>query len=68
MLLWFSCPTVLCSRKILEKAVSVGGIPASFYLQSHIPGFCALLTLQGVSRTMADLVRLTTGTRLEHRP
>ncbi len=68
MLAWFSWPTVLSSWKILEGPVSVGGIPASFYLKSLIPAFCALLILQGVSRTIGDLVFLKTGIRLEHRP
>jgi len=68
VLAWFSWPTVLSSWKILEGPVSVGGIPASFYLKSLIAAFCGLLVIQGIARILADLFFLTTGKRIEHRP
>lgn len=58
MIAWFSWPSVHNSWKIMEGAISVGGIPASFLLKSLIPAFCALLIIQGLACLSRDLARL----------
>ncbi len=62
-LAYFSWPTVRDSWKIMEGAVSVGGIPASFYLKSLIPAFCLLLLVQGLANLLADIICLKSGKR-----
>lgn len=49
VLLVWTWPSVRRSWQILEGAISVGGIPASFLLKSLIPAFALLLLIQGVS-------------------
>ncbi|MCU0592173.1 MAG: TRAP transporter small permease subunit [Desulfobacterales bacterium] len=68
MLAYFSWPTVLASWRILEGPVSVGGIPASFYLKSLITAFCGLLIIQGIAKIISDIIVLNTGIRIGHRP
>lgn len=58
MIAWFSWPSVRNSWAIMEGAISVGGIPASFLLKSLIPAFCALLVVQGLACLLRDLARL----------
>lgn len=58
MIAWFSWPSVRNSWAIMEGAISVGGIPASFLLKSLIPAFCALLIIQGLACILRDLARL----------
>ncbi len=59
MLLYWSWPTVRNSWSILEGAISVGGIPASFLLKSLIPAFCILLLVQSVSFLLRYVLRLS---------
>lgn len=68
MLAYVSWPTVLSSWRILEGPVSVGGIPASFYLKSLISAFCVLLVIQGIAKIISDIIFLRTGIRIGHRP
>lgn len=63
MIAWYSWPSVRNSWTILEGAISVGGIPASFLLKSLIPAFCLLLAVQGLACLLRDLARLTEGER-----
>lgn len=58
VLVWFSWPTVRGSWAILEGAISVGGIPASFLLKSLIPAYCILLLIQGFAAFLRDLQKL----------
>lgn len=58
VLLVYSWPSVYRSVTILEGAISVGGIPASFLLKALIPAFCILLLIQGLARLLRDLARL----------
>ncbi|MEM1039384.1 MAG: TRAP transporter small permease subunit [Pseudomonadota bacterium] len=48
LLIW-SWPSVRNSWAILEGAISVGGIPASFLLKSLTPAFCILLLIQSTA-------------------
>ena len=48
LLVW-SWPSVRNSWAILEGAISVGGIPASFLLKSLIPLFCVLVLIQSLA-------------------
>lgn len=57
VLAYWSWPSVTNSWKILEGPISVGGIPASFFLKSLIPAFCALLIIQSVSCLLASILR-----------
>lgn len=59
-LAWFSWPSVRNSWAVMEGAISVGGIPASFLLKSLIPAFAALLALQGIACGARALQRLRT--------
>ena len=68
MLAYVSWPTVISSWRILEGPVSVGGIPASFYLKSLISAFCGLLIIQGIARIITDIIFFRTGKRIGHRP
>jgi TRAP-type mannitol/chloroaromatic compound transport system permease small subunit len=63
VLAYYSWPTVRDSWKIMEGPVSVGGIPASFYLKSLIPAFCALLIIQCLANLLSDVICLKTGKR-----
>ena len=56
VLAFWSWPSVVNSWKILEGAISVGGIPASFLLKSLIPAFCFLLVVQSISCLLANLL------------
>jgi len=58
LILWVSWPYVRNSVSILEGAISVGGIPASFLLKGLIPAFCLLLLIQGIACLLRDLARL----------
>ncbi|WP_367717566.1 TRAP transporter small permease subunit [Nitratireductor sp. GISD-1A_MAKvit] len=58
MIGWFSWPSVRNSWAIMEGAISVGGIPASFLLKSLIPAFCVLLIIQGIACILRDISRL----------
>lgn len=49
VLLVMSWPSVRNSWSILEGPISVGGIPASFYLKSLITAFSVLIIIQSVS-------------------
>ncbi|WP_274423568.1 TRAP transporter small permease subunit [Chelativorans sp. YIM 93263] len=55
MIAWFSWPSVRNSWSVMEGAISVGGIPASFLLKSLIPAFCALLIVQGLACLLRDI-------------
>lgn len=55
MIAWFSWPSVRNSWAVMEGAISVGGIPASFLLKSLIPAFCGLLAVQGLACLLRDL-------------
>ncbi|WP_265516034.1 TRAP transporter small permease subunit [Nitratireductor luteus] len=55
MIAWFSWPSVRNSWAVMEGAISVGGIPASFLLKSLIPAFCGLLVIQGLACLLRDL-------------
>jgi len=57
VLAYWSWPSVVNSWKILEGPISVGGIPASFYLKTLIPAFCGLLIIQSVSCLLASILR-----------
>lgn len=57
LLAWVSWPSVRNSWSVLEGAISVGGIPASFLLKSLIPAFCLLMIVQGVACLLRDLLR-----------
>ena len=63
VLAYYSWPTVRDSWKILEGPISVGGIPASFYLKSLIPAFCVLLIIQCIANLLSDVICLKTGKR-----
>lgn len=58
VLLYWSWPTVRNSWAILEGAISVGGIPASFLLKSLIPAFCILLLVQSAACILRNLAML----------
>lgn len=58
LLLYWSFPMVRRSWAIMEGAISVGGIPASFLLKSLVPAFCVLLAIQGIARLLRDLALL----------
>jgi TRAP-type mannitol/chloroaromatic compound transport system permease small subunit len=58
VLLYWSWPTVRNSWAILEGAISVGGIPASFLLKSLIPAFCILLLVQSVACILRNIAML----------
>ena len=58
-ILWFTWPSVAQSWAILEGAISVGGIPASFLLKSLMPVFTVLLLLQGAALALRSLATLT---------
>ena len=58
VLAWYSWPSVRNSWSVMEGAISVGGIPASFLLKSLIPAFCVLLIVQGLACLLRDLARL----------
>jgi TRAP-type mannitol/chloroaromatic compound transport system permease small subunit len=58
VLAWYSWPSVRNSWAVMEGAISVGGIPASFLLKSLIPAFCVLLIVQGLACLLRDLARL----------
>jgi TRAP-type mannitol/chloroaromatic compound transport system permease small subunit len=61
VILIYTWPSVYRSWAILEGAVSVGGIPASFLLKSLVPAFCLLLLIQGVACILRDMARLSAG-------
>ncbi|MEL7528540.1 MAG: TRAP transporter small permease subunit [Pseudomonadota bacterium] len=58
LLIWFSWPYVRGSWTIMEGAISVGGIPASYLLKTLIPAYCVLLLIQGVAAFIRDIVKL----------
>ncbi len=58
LIAWVSWPYVRNSVSILEGAISVGGIPASFLLKGLIPAFCLLLLIQALACLLRDLARL----------
>nr|WP_245153037.1 TRAP transporter small permease subunit [Stappia taiwanensis] len=59
VLAWYTFPSVRNSWSVLEGAISVGGIPASFLLKSLIPAFCLLVAIQGLACLFRDLARLS---------
>jgi len=61
VILVYTWPSVYRSWAILEGAVSVGGIPASFLLKSLVPAFCLLLLIQGLACILRDMARLSAG-------
>lgn len=58
VLLAFTWRFVARSWQILEGPISVGGIPAVFYLKTLIPLFAGLLLLQGLSLAIHSLAEL----------
>lgn len=52
---WVTWPFVRSSWRILEGAISVGGIPASYLLKSLITAFCVLLIIQGTATILRSL-------------
>lgn len=58
LLIYYSWPSVKQSWIILEGAISVGGIPASFLLKSLIPAFASLLIIQCLANLLKDLLLL----------
>jgi len=56
--LYWTWPGVTRSWAIMEGAISVGGVPASFLLKSLIPAFCVLLLTQALAILLRDLARL----------
>lgn len=58
ILAWWSWPSVRNSWAVMEGAISVGGIPASFLLKSLVPAFCVLLAIQGIACLLRDLSRI----------
>ena len=58
VLLVFTWRFVARSWAIMEGPISVGGIPAVFYLKTLIPLFAGLLLLQGVSLAIHSLDEL----------
>ncbi|MGF1527777.1 MAG: TRAP transporter small permease subunit [Candidatus Competibacterales bacterium] len=62
VLLLFTWRSMVRSWAILEGPMSVGGIPAVFYLKTLLPLFAVLLLLQGLSLVLHALVTLTTPT------
>lgn len=61
VILIYTWPSVYRSWAILEGAVSVGGIPASFLLKSLVPAFCLLLLIQGLACILRDMARVSAG-------
>ncbi len=59
MLLYWSWPTVRNAWAILEGAISVGGIPASFLLKTLIPAFCILLLVQSIAILLRKFLQLS---------
>ncbi len=60
-LAWFTWSSTVNSWHILEGAISVGGVPASFLLKSLVPAFCALIAIQGLALLLRCLVVLLSG-------
>lgn len=60
-LAWFTWASTVNSWEILEGAISVGGVPASFLLKSLIPAFCLLIAIQGLALALRCLVVLLGG-------
>lgn len=63
LLLYWSWPSVRNAWAIMEGAISVGGIPASFLLKSLIPAFCVLLIVQSVACLLRNVLTLRKGMR-----
>jgi TRAP-type mannitol/chloroaromatic compound transport system permease small subunit len=61
VLLYWSWPTVRNAWRIMEGAISVGGIPASFLLKSLIPAFCILLLVQSISCLLRAVITIRSG-------
>lgn len=57
-LAFYTWASVANSWAILEGAISVGGVPASFLLKSLIPAFCLLLAIQGAALALRALAVL----------
>ncbi len=64
VILYWSWPSVRSSWRILEGAVNVGGIPASFLLKTLIPAFCLLLIVQSLACLLREALRLQDARRL----
>ncbi|SOE00814.1 TRAP transporter small permease subunit [Caenispirillum bisanense] len=58
VILFYTWPYVRRSWQIMEGAISVGGIPASFLLKSLIPAFAVLLIVQGIAMALRNLAVL----------
>lgn len=67
VLAWYSWPSVRNSWAILEGAISVGGIPASFVLKTLVPAFCLLVGLQGIALVLRSAHTLARGAPLPER-
>lgn len=61
VLAWWSWPSVRNSWAVMEGAISVGGIPASFLLKTLVPAFCLLVAVQGLACLLRDIARLSAG-------
>ena len=57
VLLYWSYPMVFNSWKILEGAISVGGIPAIFILKSFIILFCILIIMQSIASIIGFFIK-----------
>lgn len=58
VILTYTWPYVRRSWQIMEGAISVGGIPASFLLKSLITAFAVLLLVQGLAMGLRNLAVL----------
>jgi len=67
VLAYYSWPSVRNSWAVLEGAISVGGIPASFLLKSLVPAFCVVVGLQGVALILRAGHLALTGAALPER-
>ncbi|WP_372425858.1 TRAP transporter small permease subunit [Salinarimonas chemoclinalis] len=67
VLAYYSWPSVRNSWAVLEGAISVGGIPASFLLKTLVPAFCVVVGLQGVAMILRAGHLALTGTPLPDR-
>jgi len=57
--IWFSWPYAARAWAIMEGSREAGGIPLVFLLKSSIPGFAALMLLQGVAQAFRAALSLT---------
>jgi TRAP-type mannitol/chloroaromatic compound transport system permease small subunit len=67
VLAYYSWPSVRNAWSVLEGAISVGGIPASFLLKTLVPAFCEDVGLHGVAMILRAGHLALTGASLPER-